>query len=227
MTRSTLSAANRTEINLNRVGSVQLLALEFPSGTLYTCTGSKAFDYAGDTYLPDGKVLSVGGLSERGDGSQDPLVVLLNGVDEEIYAALADDWHYSLVRLYQLFVDEEHVEVGDPHELGAYYMSHASERTGKDECTVELTCENVLYSEGARVDAVLCEHALHLARSPNDTYFANVLALIDREVIWAGRVQSTGGAHGGGIPSGPGVINLPHNPTPSVPSTTWVPGIPG
>lgn len=208
MTRSTLSALNRTEINLSRVGSVMLVSLGFPGGAIHTCTGGKPFEFGGDTYLPDGKLLSVGGLSERGDGTHDPLTLVLNGVDDEIDERLGDDWHYSLVRLYQLFVDDGHVAVDDPHELGAFYMSHASERFGEEECTVELTCENVLFSEGARIDAVLCEDALHRARSPNDTYFANVLALIDREVIWAGVPTKISGGSGG-VPAGPNVINLP------------------
>lgn len=209
MTRSTLSSANRTEIDKSRVGSVQLVALEFPGGTIYTCTGNKAFVFDSNTYVPDGKILSIGGLSERGDGTQDPLVLVLSGTDATLNARLDDDdYHFSFVRLYQLFLDEEHLAVDDAHELGAFYMSHASERFGKDECVIEMTCENALYTEGARVDAVLCEDALHRARSPNDTYFANVLALIDREVIWAGvNTQTSGG--GGGLPSGPNVINLP------------------
>lgn len=215
MTRATLSVSNRTEVNLNRVGSVQLVSLGFPGGAIYTCTGNKAFAYGGHTYVPDGKIISIGGLSERGDGTQDPIVLVLNGVDATLASRLDDDdWHFSPVQIYQLFLDEEHLAVDDPHDLGAFYMSHTNERFGEKEDVVELTCENALFSEGGRVDAVLCEDALHRARSTGDTYWANVLALVDREVVWAGLPQQVGGV-GGGLLGSQGFMDLPQpNPLP-------------
>ncbi len=207
MTRSTLSALNRAEIVKPNTASVWLVALEFQGGTIYTATGDKDFDFDGETYLADGKILGISGISERGDGSQDPIEITLNGLDPDLVARFdEDDWHFSITKVFQLFLDEEWIEIDDPHDHGAYYMSHLLERIGEGEGSFTLTVENALWSEGQRVDAVLCDPNLHRRRSSGDSFWDNVLKIIDREVVWAGFVGKSSSPAGSGGSIGSAIV---------------------
>lgn len=198
MTRSTLAAANRTEVQANQFRTEYLVTLAFPGGTLRCTTANKTLTFGGNNYLADGRLISVGGISERGDGTQDPIKIILSGADSTVLTRIDDDFHYSRVTVYQGWLDTAHALVNDPHSLGAYFMSHVDDVYDDDGARIELVCENVLWAEGQRVDAFLFNDVEQKLRSTGDTFLSNLASLTGSQHVWGGGSQAKAGGIGGG-----------------------------
>lgn len=207
MTRASLASANRTEINSPDLRRAWCVKLAWTGGTMYLTTAAKALTVDGQSYLPTGGLLDVTGISEGAADAVNPITILLSGLDDDIITAAAGFNHFDQATVYEAFLSEAHVLVADAHEHGVYEMSHIEDNGAGDEPLITLTCENLLWALGERVDPCLVDGPSQRSRAADtsaDTFFDHVVTITGIEVLWGKKVSriSNGGPGAGGSAMG-------------------------
>lgn len=174
-----------------------LVALAFPSGTLYLTDGPKEYSYGGNTYVR-GTLMGLRGMNERTDSRPGQCTVEL-AFTSEVRTKLADDYPFSLVTIAFAFLDANFDILGTPFDLASYFMSNAPRKLGET-TTISLACEPVIATL-YNANPVYPSNRDQQARYPGDTIFNGTSANQGWEFEWAGQkvtVPNGGGGGGGG-----------------------------
>lgn len=187
MTRSTLVAANRTEVSKAAVHRVSFIELKFPSGTVRSSTADRAYTWGGFTWLADARFIGASGLAEAPDLNARRASIVLSGVDSVLIGkVMVDKLHYSEVNLYEGFCDENWALVADPHPIAQnLLMSKPTIRYDNGTGEIEISAEQwTLFS--ARDSAVLATPQIQRLRSTGDTGMDKAVLIMTQNIQWGG-----------------------------------------
>lgn len=201
MTRSTLSAANQTEVAKAALRVEFFMELAFPGGTIRITTADRDITWGGNTYTAKALLLDAGAVSESSDLKARRIAFKLSGVDGPLLTRIRTDaWHYARVQFYIGFFTEAWALVADPYALGdELLMSHSQLRLGEGTAEVELSAETWDIF-GERDSAVLATPETQRQRYPGDSGMDRVAILMTQEIQWGGvfaRVPSGSGTRDG------------------------------
>lgn len=188
MSRSNLTAANRTEATAASLRMVAMLDIAFPSGTLYATSGDHALTFNGNTYSPTGVMVGdPQGLAETVDLSARRISVQMSGLDSSLITKLMGDaYNYATANLYVGFLNERGALVGDPYVVGnALRLSQCTVSLNQGTGAVEVSAETLEVLD-ARSSAQLATPESQHLRYPGDVGMDDVRAIMEMEVIWGG-----------------------------------------
>lgn len=138
----------------------------------------------GNTYLGAGSLMSISNLEEVGDLSAKSATITMSGVPPELVSlALVEPYQRRLCRI---LLGE--VSAPEAIEMFSGKMNVMTIEDAADAAVISLTIESRLVELG-RAKPRRYNHESHLARHPDDDFFAFVADLQDRQVVW-GRKQA-------------------------------------
>jgi hypothetical protein len=188
MSRSALSALNRTEATGNVVRVEELASIAFPSGTVYVTSADRALVFGGNTYLPSGVYGGASGFAETPDLKPRQISIKISGLDAALLTKLLNDnYHYAEINVYLGFLNEARQLVADPYPIGhRLYMSHPVITLGERSGEVVISAET-LDIHNRRNSAALATPESQRRRYPGDTGMDKVRVIAETEIEWGGR----------------------------------------
>ncbi len=201
MTRSTLGAANRSEVTGNVVREIHLLEMQFPTGTLRYTTADRDIDFAGvGTFTHTGALGGVDGVAEFADLKARRLSIKISGEDVGVLTGIVGAYHNAKCRYWWGYCNEAWRLVADPYLVtDELLMSNATFNVDQSTGEIELSAETWdIY--GQRDAAVLATPESQRARGAayvSDSGMDKVAALMTTIVYWGGVAGNIGGFSGG------------------------------
>lgn len=163
---------------------VGLIQMNLNGGTIYLTTAAHDIEYAGETWISSGLILSVGELSEKTELSVQSIDIQFTAVDQTIIALFTNNNQQNKSVLLKLAIlDNVHQVVGELYSK-TYIIDSFSDQNDEDSATINVEVSNFL-SDFEAVRGVRTTQASFARFYPNTTSFINSKD-IKKELKWGG-----------------------------------------
>lgn len=158
----------------------------FDSETIRFWNGYGSLVYDSDTYTGAGNLLKFGNIDETTKLEARGTTLTLSGIPTSLIAiALAEEYQDRKVTIDLAFLDDSDAVIADPYRYFSGKADVMSILEGAETATITLTAEN---------DIIALQRVNERRRTPedqriesaSDTFFDNVAALQNKNIIWGG-----------------------------------------
>tara|TARA_Y100000593_G_C4207324_1_gene284950 strand:- start:186 stop:743 length:558 start_codon:yes stop_codon:yes gene_type:complete len=177
------SSDNQTAIAASLVRPVNLVKLEFVSGTIYYTDADRDLVFDGNTYLGTGVLAGFSSVEEGVELQTYSLTLSLSGIPSSVISlALSENFQNRLATLYTGFLNDSYALIADPIEMFKGRINQMNIESG-DTSTVSLSIESRLVDwERPRIRRY--NNADQQVEYSGDLGFEFVPQMVEKELVW-------------------------------------------
>ena len=177
------SAANQTAIAADVVRPVNLVKIEFATGTIYYSDSDRDIVFDGFTYLGTGTLAGFSSVEEGNEIQTYTITLSLSGIPSNVISlALTEDFQNRFCTMYTGFLNDSYALIADPIEMFKGRINQMNLESG-DTSTVSLTVESRLVDwERPRVRRY--NNSDQQVEYASDKGFEFVPQMVEKELIW-------------------------------------------
>lgn len=177
-----LETTEAQEVAKDVHGLIWLIRIDFSGGTWAATSGAKPYPISAVTYQPGAGFVSIGGINEDGEISDEPVKITLSGTDPDLRAdLLAIDSHWAAVNFGFALLDAGHDIVGDPYWFPEIYIDQPEQKVGEGNTVVLSGVSDV--ADIARAANVRFSSADQKYRFAGDKFFDLTHTLKNKNVV--------------------------------------------
>src|SRR6185437_3073426 len=187
-----------SDVNQNAVDKVLIpyvlfVEFDFPSGSVYCCSGARSYTALGHVYQALGLFGGISDIQEGTDLSSRSITFTLSGVDNAlIEPTLAEKYHGKNATLLVGYLDQNEDLIDDPEILWQGVMDVMTLNSTKNGSAVSLVCQNPLVRWQQAPNWLYTQEHQRLFDA-TDNFFDQVNAISAKSVTW-GNAQIRAGA---------------------------------
>jgi len=177
------SSGNQTAVAATVVRPVNLVKIEFNSGTVFLNSADRDIEFAGDTYLGAGTLGDVSPVEEGVELQTYTIRLTLSGIPSSVISlALTEKFQNRDCTLYVGFLDDNYALISDPISMFSGRINQMNIESGETS-TVALTVESRLVDwERPRIRRY--NNADQQIQYPSDKGMEFVPQMVEKEIVW-------------------------------------------
>jgi hypothetical protein len=187
-------------LNSESAKDIYFLFLDFANEPFRATSGTRNYDWGGQTWLGIGEIGGVSEVAEASDAAARPFVVTLSGTDTFITQPALSRTNYKgrKATLYRGFLNENETLVSTPIAVWTGRMDVASAVWDEGAASVQVQCEP-LAARLLRPNISRYSDQDHQLRWPGDKFYEYLLQMEAKDANWGGqRIAPPRGGGGGG-----------------------------